>query len=86
MLDILGYAYLHGPQSRPRLPLEASVAGKMFPKLADHDPAFISIGMLMIFPSLVKFTTKSSAWVEVEVMVKGLVQVRTINSYDGELY
>ena len=74
MLDLLGYAYSQGLQSRPKCPLGALVVGEMFPKLADYDPALISIGMLMIFPSLVKLATRSPVWAKVGVMVKCLGQ------------
>jgi len=46
----------------------------MRPELDDYGPVLISIGMLMIFPSLVKFSTRSPAWAKVEVMVMALGQ------------
>jgi len=70
MLDLLRYAYSQGAFSRPRCPLEALVTGEMLSGLADHDSTLISIGMLMIFPSLVKFITRASLGVRVEVMVR----------------
>ena len=75
MLDLLSYAYSHDLQSKPKCPLQALIVEDMFPKLDDYDPVFISIGMLMIFPSLVRFGTRSPAWAKLGVTVKafGLV-------------
>jgi len=75
MLELLGYAYSQGLQSKPKCPLEALVVWEMRPELADYDPVLISIGMLMIFPSLVKFSTISPAWAKVEVMLKIFGQI-----------
>ena len=76
MLDLLSYAYSQGLQSKPKCPLEALVVWEMRPELADNDPMLISIGMLMIFPSLVKFSTMSPAWAKVESMMRALGQIR----------
>jgi len=73
MLDLLNYAYLQGLQSKPKCPLETLVVWEMCPESADD--ALISIGMFMIFPSLVKFSTRSPAWAKVEVTVKALRQI-----------
>ena len=75
MLDLLSYAYSQGLQSKPKCPLEALMVWEMRPKLADYDPVLISIGMFMIFPSLVKFSTMSPAWIKVGVMVKAFGQI-----------
>jgi hypothetical protein len=78
MLDMLSYAYSEGLHSRPKCSLEALKVGEMLPNLADYDTVLVSIGMLMVFPSLVKFATMSPAWTKVEMMVKvlGLVGER----------
>ena len=47
----------------------------MFPRLANYDLVLILIGMLMVFPSLAKFATRSFAWGKVEVTVKALGKV-----------
>jgi len=75
MLDLLDYAYSHDLQSKPKCPLKVLVVGDIFHKLDDYDPVLISIGMIMIFPSLVGFGTRSPAWAKVGLMVKafGLV-------------
>ena len=75
MLNLLEYACSQGLLSKPKCPLKVLMVGDMVPMLADHDIALISMGMLMIFPSLVKFSTISRAWAEVEVMVQALGQV-----------
>ena len=75
MLDLLSYAYSQGLQSKPKCPLEDLMVWEMRPELADDDPMLISIGMLMIFPSLVKFSTMSPAWIKVGVMVKAFGQI-----------
>ena len=75
MLDTLGYAYSHGLHSKPKCVLERLVTGEMYIELADYDPELISMGMLMIFPSLTKFVTRSPAWGRLETLVKGLRQV-----------
>jgi hypothetical protein len=75
MLDLLGYAYSQGLHSRPKCVLGALVTGEMYTKLSDYDPGLISMGMLMIFPSLTKFVTRSPTWTQLEVLVKALGQV-----------
>ena len=75
ILDLLDYAYSQGLQSKPKCPLEALVVWEMCLELADCDLMLISIGMLMIFPSLVKFCTMSPAWAKMEMMVKALGQI-----------
>ena len=47
----------------------------MYIELSDYDPALIAMGMLMIFPSLTEFVTRSPAWGRLEVLVMGLKQV-----------
>ena len=75
MMDTLGYAYSHGLHSKPKCVLERLVTGEMYIELSDYDPALISMGMLMIFPSLTTFVTRSPAWGRLEVLVNGLRQV-----------
>jgi hypothetical protein len=75
MLDLLSYAYSQGLHLRPKCSLGALKVGEMLPKLADYDPMLVSIGMLMIFPSLVKFSTRSPAWAKMEMMVKAMGKV-----------
>ena len=76
MLDTLGYAYSQGLYLRPKCTLTALVTGEAPLTLADHDPALISIGMLMIFPSLAKFVTRTPTWTQLGVMVKVLGRAR----------
>jgi len=76
ILALLGYAYSQGLHLRPKCTLEALVTGEMFIKLTDHDTVLISMGMLMIFPSLAKFVSRSPHWAQLDVMVKVLGQVR----------
>jgi len=75
MVDLLGYAYSQNLHSRPKCALEALVTGQMFLQLDDHDYVLISLGMLMIFPSLVRFTTMCHMWGKMGVVVKTFRQV-----------
>ena len=76
MLDVLGYAYSQGLHLRPKSGLKALATGWIYIELSDYDPAFISMGMLMIFPSLNKSVkrplsyTRSLAWDQLEVLMK----------------
>lgn len=69
MLELLVYAYSQSLQSKPKCPLKALGTGEIMLDLSEDAPLIISMGMLMIFPSLVKFTTASPVWTEVEAMV-----------------
>ena len=75
-MDILGYTYSQGLHLRPKSCLEALATGWIYIELVDYDPALISMGMLMIFPSLNKFVkrplsyTRSLAWDQLEVLMK----------------
>jgi hypothetical protein len=75
MLDMLSYAYSQGLHPKPKCSLEALKVGQMLLNSADQNTALIAIGMHMIFPSLVKFTSMSRAWAKVEMMVKAMRQV-----------
>ena len=74
MLDLLSYAYTQGLHSRPKCVLNGLMIGEMRGDFADSDPGLISIGMLMIFPSLTKFGTRSPAWGRLELLVNTLRQ------------
>ena len=69
--DLFSYACPQGLFSRPKCPLEALVMGETFRALdlTGRDALFL-VGILMIFPSLVKFVTGSPIGARVEVMVK----------------
>lgn len=75
MLGLLAYAYSQDLHSRPKCALEALVTGEMSPQLADHDHTLISIGILMIFPSLARFVSSSPVWAKTEVTVRALGQI-----------
>jgi hypothetical protein len=76
MLDMLGYAYSQDLHSKPKCALKTLVTGEMYITLSDYDPGLISMGMLMIFPSLTKFVTTSSAWARLEYLVNALRPAR----------
>ena len=78
VLNMLDYAYAHGLHSRPKCVLKELVVGEMPIELADYDPRLISMGMLMIFPSLTNFVTKSPTWSRLEPLVKALGQTEGI--------
>ena len=78
MLDLLSYAYTQGLHSRPKCILNGLAVGEMPIELVDYDPGLISIGMLMIFPSLTNFVTKSPTWGRLEPLVKALGQAEGI--------
>ena len=80
VLDMLGYAYSQGLHSKPKCALETLVVQEMHLVLSDYDPALISMGMLMIFPSLTKFFSEhlSPTWARLELLVKDFGQVKGI--------
>ena len=71
MVDTLGYAYLEGLHSKPKCALESLVAGGMRLQ-STEDIAVLSIGLLMIFPSLTKVVSTYPDWTQLEVMMKAL--------------
>ena len=75
MLDLLGNRHSRDLYSKPKCVLKTLVTKSLPLKLSDYDPGLISIGMLMIFPSLTKFVSESSTWARLEVLVKDLGQV-----------
>ena len=85
ILDTLCYAYSQGLHSRPKCALEALVTGEMHFKLADHNSTLVSLGMLMVFPSLVKFNTMSTAWAELEVVMNVSRQVKGLEAVTENL-
>ena len=78
VLGMLAYAYSQGLHSKPKCALKTLVAGGMPIRLSDYDPGLVSIGVLMIFPSLTEFDARggSPAWSRVGTLVKALGQVR----------
>jgi len=60
--------------SKPKCCLEALVTGEMGLQLTDSDAMLISMGMLMIFPSLDRFCGGSPAWAQLGMMMKVLGQ------------
>jgi len=75
MLDLLGYAYSQGLHSRPKCILKALVTQGMPLNLSDYDPALISMGIQMIFPSLTRFVSMSPEWARLEAPVVALGRV-----------
>lgn len=71
MWGLLADAYSKGLQLKPKCPLTALV---MTLGLSKDPPLIISMGMLMIFPSLVKFVTRSPVWARLELTVVTLGQ------------
>ena len=78
ILDMFDYAYSQGLHSSPKCALEELVTGEMRFEPAHHDPRLISLGMLMIFPSLARYITSSPTWAPLDAMVKGLGQIKEI--------
>lgn len=78
MLDMLGHGYSQGLHLKPKCALETLVVQELQLRLSDYDPAFIPIGMLMIFPSLAKFASVhlSPTWTRLESLVGILGEVR----------
>ena len=82
MLDMLAYVCSQGLHSRPKCVLKELVTGGMHFEMSDYDPVLISIGMLIIFPSLTKFITKyfersGPVWDRLEILVGLLGQTDT---------
>lgn len=76
-LDMLGDAYSRGLHLRPKCALKTLVTQGMLVDFLAHNPVFISIGMLMVFPSLTGFVQSiiPDAWAHLEAMVKLLGSV-----------
>jgi hypothetical protein len=72
MVDTLAYAYSQGLDLYQKCPLEALVTGGMPLQIANHNTTIISVGMLMIFPSLEKIVTISPTWARLGGTVKAL--------------
>ena len=72
MVDVFCHAYSQGLHLRPKSSLQTLVTQEtpISINLSGHSAAFISIGMLMIFPSLTKFVLGCPAWTQLEVLVK----------------
>ena len=68
MLDVLDHAYSRDLHSRPKCCLNVLTTGWMHIELSDYDPTLILMGMLMIFPLLIKFETESSSWDRLEYL------------------
>jgi len=74
MLDLLGNSYSQGQRSKPKCVLKTLVTGSMRLELSDYDPALISIGLLMIFPSLTEFVSDVPLWARLGVLVEVMGQ------------
>jgi len=72
MLDLLGNAYSQGQHSKPKSALKSLVTQDIPIELYGYDPGLISIGMLVIFPSLTEFVSESPSWYQLEVLVGSL--------------
>ena len=72
MLDTFCDAYSHGLHLRPKSGLKTLVVQDtpLDIDYSGHTPAFVSMGMVMIFPSLNKFVSETSAWDRLEFVVK----------------
>jgi hypothetical protein len=75
MVDTLDYAYSQGLHSKPKCPLEALALGVMPLRLTDNSTMIISIGMVMIFPSLTKIVSMFPNWTQLEVTMRALGQL-----------
>ena len=75
MLDLLGYASSRGLHSKPESALRTLVTQEMTYKLSDQNSTLISIGTLLIFPSLTNFVSTSPGWARLEALVKALGQI-----------
>jgi len=79
MLDLLGYAYSQGLHLRPKCILKTLVTQTMPLELSGYDPVLLSFGMLMIFPSLGQFYSRSGgAWVRLQAVAMTLEKVGTV--------
>ena len=78
MLDLLAYAYSQGLHSRPKCILKTLVTKSMPLELSEYDPALLSMGMLMIFPSLAQFYSPRSrgAWAQLQSLVVLLGKIK----------
>ena len=87
MLDTLADAYSQGLHSRPKCVLETLVVQEMRLELPDYDPILISMGMLMIFPSLTKFVSVqlSPAWFLLEMLMKVMAQIGEVSIVTEQL-
>jgi len=72
MLDLLRYAYSQNLHSKPRCALKTLVTQQMPLGLLGYDIALIPMGMLIMFPSLAKFVSKSPVWSRLERLVNHL--------------
>ena len=70
ILDMLADAYSQGLHSRPKCVLKTLATQGVSTALLVHDPMLISIGMLMIFPSLTEFVSLHHAWGQLEGLAK----------------
>lgn len=70
MLEMLGDAYSQGLHSRPKCALKTLVTQGMHVNSLCCDRMLISVGMLMIFPSLNTFVSRSPAWDRFGALVK----------------
>ena len=70
MLDLLGDAYPRGLHSRPKRILKALMTEAMRLALSDYGPMVISMGVLMIFPSLTTLAARTPTWVRLQLLVK----------------
>ena len=77
ILDLLGDAYSQGLHLRPKCVLRTLVTQDMPLNLSDYDPVLVSIGLLMIFPSLDMFVASPSVWTQLGFLVKVFGLVRT---------
>jgi len=73
MLDVFCDAYSQGLHLRPKSGLKMLVTREMPISIdfSGHTPVFVSVGMLMIFPSLTEFLSESSEWGRLGFLVKG---------------
>ena len=86
MLDLLGDARSQGLRSKPRCALRTLVTRNMRLVLFDYDPVLVSMGLLMIFPSLdMLITSWGTPWVLLDSMVKVMRQVEVIPDLTEEL-
>ena len=72
MLNLLTGAYSQGLHSRPKCVLKTLVTHKIPIELSGYNPALISMGMLMIFPLLDMFISRSSAWIQLQNLLNAM--------------
>jgi len=87
MLDLLGYAYSQGLHSKPKCTLKTLAIQGMPLQLSDYDPVLLSMGMLMIFPSLAKFHSifPSGGWVRLQALVVAMGEVEIVANLTEQL-